>query len=131
MVIPEGLKGIVNSAQPLEKSLFKNTNDDIMDSRHGGFTFVGGSGDQPIEYPIKGYYSDGALAFMMGLYGIWSVNGQPRAYTGCNGTWAVNKEQVIADSKKNGRDGLIYLIMIPDYGIARTVVPGIRNGSCV
>lgn len=130
MDVPEGLKGIVNSVLPLEKSLFKNTNDDIGDSRHGGFTFVGGSGDQPIEYPLKGYYSDGTLAIMLGLYGIWAVNGQPRAYTGCSGAWAVNKDDVIAAANSGGRDGKIYLMMIPDYGIARSVIPGIRNGAC-
>lgn len=130
-MIPEGLKGIVNSCLPLKKSLFKNTNEDITDSRRGGFTFVGGNGDQPTQYPIKAYYSDGTLAFMLGLYGIWSVNGQPRAYTGCNGTWTVNKDKIIEEAKKGERDGLIYLMMIPEYKIARSVVPGIRNGACI
>lgn len=131
MDVPVGLAGIVNSVQPLTKSLFKNTNPDIMGPRHNGFTFVGGSGDQPIEYPIKAYFSDGTLAFMLGLYGIWSVNGQPRAYTGCNGAWAVNKDDIIEKANSDGRDGRAYLIMIPDFGIARSVVLGIRNGACV
>ena len=124
------LNSVCKSIQPMVALLKSTAGGHIRgDPRESGYSLICSRKSCPKKFPTNFYYSDGSLAFTVGLYGRWSGNGQPRAYCAAGGAPKCSAKSIGAKAKSRGLDGKVY----GDFGNGKCYsanpTPGVRNGS--